>query len=165
MNKLMLTITVATAALLGAHNTYADTVYYVPPGVTAEKPFTLGQMIAYRLNGSDTTEVRSVLEQVAIRGDAIDLQKGYTFFAIENDAFDANNAAQSIDKYLVSGRVPMTTMHGDADNATSVSGENILVSRTGNSYYVNGMRVKETIRNPEGTIYVIGGPVSAFDLF
>ncbi len=41
----------------------------------------------------------------------------------------------------------------------------LIISRTGRSYYVDGERVNGVIRNPEGAIYIIGGPTSAFELY
>ena len=81
-----------------------------------------------------------------------------------DSAFDPAKPDHAIEHYIVEGRVGLTTMHGNADTATAINGDEIELSRTGNSYYVDGKRVNGVIKNPEGTIYLIGGPISAQNL-
>lgn len=163
MNKLMLSVTVATAAILGAYNASAQTILYTPPGVASVEPMTLGQMIAMRITDSDATEFKQWLATSAIGGD-FDVNKGYTAFVVVDSAFDPAKPEKPIEHYIVNNRVGLSVMHNNADYVKALNGDDILVSRTGTSYYVEGQRVNGVIKNPEGVIYFIGGPVSAFDL-
>ena len=164
MNRFMLTITVATAAILGAHNSMAQTLLYTAPGTQqAAQPLPLGQFIAMRVTDKDTSEFKNWLASSNING-TFDLEKGYTAFVVKDSDFDPSKPEHAIEHYIVNGRVAMTTMHGNADEITAINGDTLTIGRTGNSYYVDGKRVNDVIKNPEGTIYVIGGAMSAFSL-
>lgn len=162
MNRFMLTITVATAAILGAHNVTAQTVLYTPPASNAQ-PAPLGAFIASRIDDKSATEFRDWLAAAPVNG-TIDVNKGYTLFAVVDSDFDPSNPEHPVEHYIVNGRAAITTMHGNADEVTAINGDKLTVARTGESYYVEGKRVNGIIKNPEGTIYLIGGPVSAFSL-
>lgn len=158
MNRFMLTITVATAAILAAAESQAQTMLYSYPGVSAEvaTPQPLGAFIASRLDRRDTTEFKQWLASANIVA-PLDISKGYTLFVPVDAAFDPASPSHAIEHYLVEGRVGLSTMHGNADAVTAINGDTLPISRTGNSYYVDGMRVNDVIKNPEGTIYLIGG--------
>lgn len=161
MNRFMLTVTVATAALLGAVNAAsAQTILYNPPGVVSEKPLTLGQMIASRIDDKSATEFRDWLANSDIQG-AFDVNKGYTAFVVVDSAFDPANPKHPVEHYIVNSRTGLTVMKGGNDVITAMNGDKLNISRIGTSYAVEGHRVNGVIKNPEGTIYLIGGPVSA----
>lgn len=163
MNRFMLSITVTTAALLGAMEASAQTILYSPPGVVAEKPMTLGQMIASRIDDKRVTEFRNWLQTANIQG-TFDVNKGYTAFAVVDSDFDPSKPEHPIEHYILNDREGLTVMHGNNDTFKALNGDKIDVSRVGNSYAVEGKRVNGVIKNPEGVIYLIGGPVSAFSL-
>lgn len=165
MNRFMFTVTVATSVLLGAANTYAQTVLYTPPGttVTEAQPLPLGQSIAGRITDKNATEFKSWLASSDIKQN-FDVKKGYTVFALVDSDFDPSKPEKPIEHYIVNDRVGMTTMHGNSDTVKAMNGDEVEISRTGDSYYADGKRINGVIKNPEGTIYLIGGPVSAFTL-
>lgn len=165
MNKFMLSVTVATATILGAMQTQAQTVLYSYPGVSVEAatPQPLGAFIASRIEGKEATEFKQWLANSTINSE-LDIAEGYTAFVLVDSAFDPAKPEHAIEHYIVEGRVGLTTMHGNADTATAINGDEIELSRTGNSYYADGKRVNGVIKNPEGTIYLIGGPISAQNL-
>jgi hypothetical protein len=162
MNRFMLSITVATAALLGAHQALAQTILYTPPGVSVEavQPLPLGQFIAGRIEDKDATEFKNWLANSDIQGN-FDVKKGYTAFAVVDSAFDPSKPDHPIEHYIVNQRVGLSVMQGNSDNLKALNGDTLVISRTGNSYYVDGQRVNGVIKNPEGSIYLIGGPISA----
>lgn len=165
MNRFMLTITVATAALLGAHQSFAQTVLYTPPAASNEAatPLPFGQYIASRITDKSATEFKYWLSNTPLQGQ-VDMTKGYTVFAVVDSDFDPANPEHAAEHYIVNSRVGITTMQGNADEATAINGDKLTITRTGNSYAVEGKRINGVIKNPEGTIYLIGGPVSAFHL-
>ena len=167
MNRFMLMVTVATAALLGAHNSFAQSVLYTPPPATdggkMATPLPFGQFIASRITDKDATEFKAWLANASIEGE-VDISKGYTVFAVVDSDFDPSKPEHAIEHYIVNTRVPVTTMQGNADEITAINGDKLTLTRTGNSYAVEGKRINGVIKNPEGSIYLIGGPVSAFTL-
>lgn len=165
MNRFMLMITVATAAILGAHNSFAQTVLYTPPSASSEAaaPLPFGQYIASRITDKDASEFKNWIASTPLQG-KVDITKGYTVFAVVDEDFDPSKPEHSAEHYIVNSRVGITTMQGNADEATAINGDKLTLTRTGNSYAVEGKRINGVIKNPEGTIYLIGGPVSAFHL-
>lgn len=165
MNRFMLSMTVATATLLGAHTSLAQTILYTPPpadGVAAT-PLPFGQYIASRITDKSASEFKEWLATASMQGD-IDITKGYTVFAVVDSAFDPAKPEHAIEHYIVNGRVGLKTMQGNADEVKAINGDSITIARTGNSYYVEGKRVNGVIKNPEGSIYLIGGRVSASNI-
>jgi len=160
MNRFMLTVTVATAALLGAYNATAQTVLYTPPGVAvdAAQPKPLGAFIAERITDKDASKFKQWLAGSDVKG-AFDVNKGYTTFVVVDSAFDP--AAKPVEHYIVNQRTGLSLMHGSQDVLKALNGDMVEISRTNNSYYVDGMRVNGVIKNPEGVIYLIGGSMSA----
>lgn len=163
MNRLMLSVTVATAALLGAYDAMAQTVLYTAPGAVQAQPLPLGGFIASRIDGSEAGEFKNWLAQSTIQGD-FDVNKGYTAFVVVDSAFDSGNPGKPVEHYIVNQRTGLGVMHGDQDFLKALNGDEISISRTGRSYYVDGMRVNGFEKNPEGVIYYIGGPTSAQNL-
>lgn len=166
MNRFMLMITVATAAILGAHNSFAQTILYTPPAAESGKvaqPLPFGEYLASRITDKKATEFKNWLAASSLQG-KIDITKGYTLFAVVDEDFDPAKPEHAAEHYIVNSRVGLTTMQGNADEATAINGDKLVLTRTGNSYAVEGKRVNGVIKNPEGTIYLIGGPVSAFHL-
>jgi hypothetical protein len=160
MNRFMLSVTVATAALLGAYNTSAQTILYTQPGAQTMQPAPLGAFIASRITDEDAGEFKQWLTAADVKG-KFDVAKGYTAFVVVDDAFDAGNPAKPVEHYIVNQRVGLTVMHGNQDFIKALNGDDIAISRTGNSYYVDGKRVNGVEKNPEGIIYYIGGLHSA----
>lgn len=160
MNRLMLSVTVATAALLGAYDAMAQTVLYTAPGAVQAQPLPLGAFIASRIQDHDAGEFKQWLAQSTIQGD-FDVNKGYTAFVVVDSAFDSGHPAKPVEHYIINQRTGLSTMQGDQDYLKAVNGDEVSISRTGRSYYVDGMRVNGFEKNPEGVIYYIGGPVSA----
>lgn len=160
MNRFMLAVTVATAALLGAVNASAQTILYTPPGAVSQTPATLGQMIASRIDDASATEFRDWLANSDIQGE-FDVTKGYTAFVLVDSAFDPAKPEHPLEHYIVNNRTGLTVMRGNNDTITAMNGDKLSISRIGSSYAVEGHRVNGVIKNPEGTIYLIGGPVSA----
>ncbi len=163
MNRFMLSVTVATAALLGAYNTSAQTILYTAPGAAQVAPAPLGQFIASRIDDKGATEFKQWLANSAIAGN-FDVNKGYTAFVVVDSAFDPANPEHAVEHYIVNERLGLPVMHGNQDFVKAINGDKISISRTGESYYVEDKRVNGVIKNPEGVIYLIGGPVSAFSL-
>ena len=162
MKRFILSVTVATAAMAAAMESHAQTLLYSYPGAPHEvadaKP--LGAFIAARITHADASAFKQWMANSTIQK-PLDVTKGYTAFAVVNDAFNASAPAHTAEHYIVEGRMGLSTMHGNADEITAINGDTLILSRTGNSYYVDGMRVNDVIKNPEGTIYIVGGMRSA----
>ena len=165
MNRFMLMITVATAAMLGAHQAMAQTVLYTPPSASndAATPLPFGQYVASRITDKSATEFKNWLATSTLQGE-IDISKGYTLFAVVDSAFDPAKPEHPIEHYIINSRAGLATMKGNADAVTAINGDKLTITRIGKSYAVEGKRVNDVIKNPEGTIYLIGGPVSAYGL-
>lgn len=161
MNRFMLTITVATAALLSAvESSSAQQTLYIQPGAPASSAAPLGAFIASRIEDRDASEFKQWLEQSTVSS-SYDTNDGYTAFVVVNDAFDSGSPAKPADHYIVNRRVGLSLMQGNQDYLTALNGDEISISRTGRSYYVDGKRVNGVEKNPEGIIYYIGGEMSA----
>ncbi len=162
MDRFMLMVTVATATIIGAHTCFAQTVLYTPPTSESSTAIALpfGQYVASRITDKSATEFKNWLANASLTGE-IDITKGYTVFAVVDSDFDPAKPEHAIEHYIVNSRVDVKTMQGNADEATAINGDKITISRTGNSYAVEGKRINGVIKNPEGSIYLIGGPVSA----
>lgn len=165
MNRFMLSVTVATAALFWATQPFAQAtqsyIYYTPPGVAVVQPMTLGQMIASRMENEDeVSEFRDALAQSQLSG-YFEPEKGYTVFAVVDDDYNASNGKKPLESYIVNDRIALSIMPGTNDRAKSISGADVRIDRVGNSYFVNDMRVNRVERNPEGIIYIVGGPTSS----
>lgn len=165
MNRFMLMATVATAAIVGAHQSLAQSVLYTPPAFERSDaaPLPFGQYVASRLTNKSASEFKQWLATASLQGE-IDISKGYTVFAVVDSDFDPSNPEHPIEHYIVNNRVAMKTMHGDADTVKAINGDELTISRIGRSYAVEGKRVNSVIKHPAGSIYLIGGPVSAFTL-
>lgn len=164
MNRFMLMVTVATAAILGAHTTFAQTILYTPPSVDGTAtPLPFGEYLASRITDSDAQQFKEWLATSNLQGQ-VDITKGYTVFALVDDAFDPAQPEHTAEHYIVNRRVGLKTMQGNADEVKALNGDSITISRTGDSYYVEGKRVNGAIKHADGTVYLIGGAVSAFTL-
>lgn len=165
MNRFMLMITVATAAMLGAHQAMAQTILYTPPSASHEAatPLPFGQYLASRIDDKSASEFKNWLATSPMQG-KIDISKGYTVFAVVDSAFDPAKPEHAIEHYIINSRSGLATMQGNADEVTAINGDKLTITRIGKSYAVEGKRVNGVIKNPEGTIYLIGGPVSAFGI-
>lgn len=165
MNRFMLMVTVATAAIVGAHQATAQAILYSPPDASNEAaaPVPFGQYLASRIDDKSASEFKHWLATSPLTGE-IDISKGYTVFAVVDSDFDPAKPEHPIEHYIVNGRPGLTTMQGNADEATAINGDKLTLTRIGKSYAVEGKRINGVIKNPGGTIYLIGGPVSAFDL-
>ncbi len=165
MNRFMLMVTVATATILGAHSSYSQTVLYTPPaadGVVAT-PLPFGEYLASRITNSDAQQFKEWLADSTLQGE-VDITKGYTVFAVVDSAFDPAQPEHSAEHYIINNRVGLKTMQGNADEVKAINGDSITISRTGNSYYVEGKRVNGVIKYPDGSVYLIGGAVSDTNL-
>lgn len=165
MNRFMFMVTVSTAAIIGAHQSIAQSVLYSPPAYeksTAE-PMPFGKYLASRITDKSATEFRDWLANASLEGE-IDISKGYTVFAVVDSDFDPSNPEHPPEHYIINNRVAMSTMHGNADSVKAINGDKLTISRIGRSYAVEGKRVNGVIKHPAGSIYLIGGPVSAFSL-
>lgn len=165
MNRFMLIVTVATAAILGAHNSFAQTVLYTPPAAERANatPLPFAEYLAARITNSDAQQFKEWLAMSNLQGE-VDITKGYTVFAVVDSAFDPAQPEHPAEHYIVNSRVGFKTMQGNTDEVKAINGDSITISRTGNSYYVEGKRVNGVIKYPDGSVYLIGGPVSAFTL-
>jgi hypothetical protein len=163
MNRLLLSATVATAVLLGAYHASAQTVLYTLPGAPAESGKPLGGFIAERIEDRDASEFKQWISQSEIAY-KLDVAKGYTAFVVLDNAFDSGHPAHPVEHYIVNERLGLRTMQGNQDYITTINGDELSISRTGNSYYVDDMRVNGFEKNPEGVIYYIGGNHSAQNL-
>lgn len=114
---------------------------------------TLGQMIARRMNNSDTSQFRAALEAAKLTGN-YDPMRGYTVFAVANNSY---NKARTPEYFIVNDRVALGLIHGNHETVQTISGETLSITRSGNEYYINDMLVNDVQRNPEGLIYTVGG--------
>lgn len=165
MNRFMLMVTVATATILGAHNSYSQTILYTPPAAEGEvaTPLPFGQYLASRITDKNATEFRQWLDTASLQG-KIDISKGYTVFAVVDSDFDPAKPEHEVEHYIVNSRVGLKTMQGNADEVKAINGDSITIARTGNSYYVEGKRVNGVIKHADGSVYLIGGAVSDTNL-
>jgi len=162
MNRFMLSVTVTTAAMFAAIESQAQPLLYSYPGTSVEAatPQPLGAFIASRIAHPDATSFKQWMANATIQK-PLNVANGYTAFVVVDDAFNASAPSHPVEHYIVEGRTGLVTMHGNADEVTAINGDTLILSRTGKSYYVDGMRVNDVIKNPEGTIYIIGGMRSA----
>jgi uncharacterized surface protein with fasciclin (FAS1) repeats len=142
-----------TPATAETHSGNAAETKYVPAGVS--QSMSLGKMIAMRIKDSNLSEFKKAMETAEITK-PYDSEIGYTVFAPINSEFDA--ADHPMDYYIINKRFAFDTMDSVYDSMDNIGGTSISVNKTGNkSYYIDDMRVNEVDRNPEGTIYTVGG--------
>jgi hypothetical protein len=168
MKSLIATLSLTTAIIIAGPYGYAhaaDLLYIAPTpaGITEAQPMTLGSLIASRIQNSDAEDAskfKTWLASSDVTG--LDMSKGYTAFVVTDSSFDP--AAHPIEHYIVNDRVGLPAVDGKHFQLTSANGDTLEVGRLMGSFQVDGMRVNSVIKNPEGTIYLIGEPVSAFNL-
>ncbi len=167
MKKLLLTTTLVTALALSTasfanHEHEADSVdapaaatetQYIPAGVN--QSMSLGAMIAKRIKDPNLSEFKKAMETANI-SKPYDSEIGYTVFAPINSEFEQGE--HPMDHYIINKRFSFDTMASVYDTLDNLGGTSISVNKTGNkSYYIDDMRVNEVDRNPEGSIYTVGG--------
>lgn len=166
MNRTLHTLMLSAAILMAPPLAHADDMLYIAPNPEQDsqaKPMPLGAMIASRIEHSDAedaSQFKAWLAQSDIKG--FDMGKGYTIFAVTDNSFDAN--AHPIEHYIVNDRIGLPAVDGKNFTLTAINGDELRVGRLMGSHVVDGMRVNGVIKNPEGTIYLIGEPRSAFNL-
>lgn len=129
----------------------------IVPSTTAVVAVPSGAALAARIEDDDTSEFRDALANTPLPA-SFDPAKGYTIFAVVDGEFDSGDDPTF---YVVNEPVTLTAMAGASDRVETVSGDDIRLNRTGNSYYVDDMRVNAVDHAPGGVIYTIGGSTSA----
>lgn len=135
----------------------ASPAYIAPAAGGALVTAPIGASLAANITDPDTSEFRQALANAPLPAN-FDPSKGYTIFAVVNDAFDANDDPRS---YVLNDVVTVNSMAGASDRFHTVAGDSIRFNRMGSSYYVDDMRVNDVTSAPNGVIYKIGGHTAA----
>lgn len=135
----------------------SETTYYTLPAMGLTQPMTLGQYLAAQIDNPSLSNFKSALQGAVLSGN-FDPNRGFTIFAPVNSAFNSEDIRNKpLEAYIVNDRIGLNTIHGTWDTATTISGDRITVSRQGQEFFFNDIRISNIDSTPYGVIYSVGG--------
>lgn len=146
------------------------TTIQAPPSETVivSKTTIYGQQLARLLK--DNPKTKRFYNLLVTSGLSAPLEDdGFTAFVPVDESFagtsvGANYTAGVVDpasrrfleQHIVKGKFPAELLNGDKDRLTTLAGNQIILSRGNfNTFYANGIRIRETEKTPLGIIYYL----------
>lgn len=145
------------------------TTIQAPPTETVivNKTTIYGQQLARLIK--DERHTKRFYNLLVTSGVSSPLDKGFTAFIPVDEAFAGTTvgaavtqgtvdpaARKFLEQHIVSGKFPAELLNGDKDRLTALGGNTIILSRGNfNTFYANGVRIRDTLKTPQGIIYLL----------
>lgn len=150
------------------------TTIQAPPKETVilNKTTIYGQQLAGLLK--DRPDAKRFYNLLVTTGLDAPLDKGFTAFIPVDSAFSGTTVGTTytagvidpaarafLKQHVVEGKHPADLLHGTKDQLTTLAGTEVTLSKAGAfSYYANDVRIKDTVKTPQGILYFIGEDIA-----